>query len=95
MADKTPERSPDKIAGDIAAERRGLEKAFDTLRGDMSEAASAENATLENGRKAVLLVPALLVAAAATGAGLIAGLRSQGEKAGAAAQRAKGESKSK
>jgi len=89
MADKTPQRSPDKIAGDIAAERRGLEQAFDTLRGDMDDAAAADNPTLNKGRKAALLVPALAVAAAATVAGLVAGLRSQGEKAGEAAQRAR------
>ena len=82
MADKTPQRSPDQIAGDIAAERRELGKAFDTLRGDMSETAAAENPTMANARKAVLLVPTVVVAVAATAGGLIAGLRSQSEKAG-------------
>ena len=89
MADKIPQRSPDKIAGDIAAERRGLEQAFDSLRGDMSDAAAADNPTLAKGRKAALLVPALVIAAGATAAGLIAGLRSQSEKAGEAAQRSR------
>jgi hypothetical protein len=82
MADKTPQRSADQIAGDIAAERRELGKAFDTLRGDMSEAAAAENPTMANARKAVLLVPAVVVAVAATAGGLIAGLRSPSEKTG-------------
>jgi len=36
MADtaKTPQRSPDQIAADIAGERAQLGTAFDTLRGD-------------------------------------------------------------
>ena len=92
MADKTPQRSPDQIAGDIAAERRELGKAFDTLRGDMSEAAAAENPTMANARKAVLLVPAVVVAVVATAGGLIAGLRSQSEKAGSRGPGGKGSS---
>ena len=84
MADKTPQRSPDQIAGDIASERSELGKAFDTLRGDMSQAAAAENPTMANARKAALLVPTVIVAVAATAGGLIAGLRSQSEKAGSA-----------
>ena len=82
MADKTPQRSPEAIAGDIAAERRALGKALDTLHTEATEAAAADNPTMANARKAVLLVPTVAVAVAAAAGGLIAGLRSQSEKAG-------------
>jgi hypothetical protein len=77
MADtaKTSERSPDQIAGDLASERARLGKAFDTLRGDMSEAADSDNRTIAAGRRALLLVPAMVVAMAATAGGLVAGVR--------------------
>ena len=70
-----------------------LGKAFDTLRGDMSQAAAAENPTMANARKAALLVPAVVVAVAATAGGLIAGLRSQSENAGPRPQGGKGASR--
>ena len=38
-APKTPARSPDAIVQDIAAERAALEKSFDALAADLSEAA--------------------------------------------------------
>ena len=82
MADtaKTPQRSPSQIAGDIANERAQLGKAFDTLRGDVSEAAQADNQTIAAGRRAFLLVPALVIAVAATAGGLIAGARAAGNQ---------------
>jgi hypothetical protein len=83
MADKakTPDRSPNQIAGDIASERAQLGKAFETLRGDLSEAAQADNQTIAAGRKALLLVPAMAVAVASTAAGLLAGVRTVGNQA--------------
>lgn len=77
MADtaKTPQRSPDQIAADIAGERAQLGTAFDTLRGDATAAAESDNQTIAAGRRALLLVPALAVAVAATAAGLVAGAR--------------------
>ena len=77
MADpaKVPQRSPDQIAGDIASERAQLGKAFDTLRADVSEVADSDNETIATGRKAFLLVPAMVVAVAATAAGIAAGVR--------------------
>ncbi len=83
MADtaKTPERSPNQIAGDIAKERAQLGKAFDTLRGDVSEAAHSDNQRIETGRRALLLVPALVVAVAATAGGLVAGARAISDQA--------------
>ncbi len=77
MADtgKTPQRSPDRIAGDIANERAQLGKAYDALRGELSEAAAADNQTIAAGRRALLLGPAMAVAVAATVGGLVAGLR--------------------
>ena len=77
MADsaKIPQRSPEQIAGDIAGERAQLGKAFDTLRADVSEAADSDNQTVATGRRALLLVPAMAVAVAATAAGVVAGVR--------------------
>ncbi len=77
MADsaKVPQRSADQIAGDIAGERAQLGKAFDTLRADVGEVAGSDNQTVAAGRRALLLVPALAVAVAATAAGLVAGAR--------------------
>jgi hypothetical protein len=82
MADtaKTPERSPNQIAGDIAKERAQLGKAFDTLRGDLSAAADSDNQTIATGRRALLLVPAMAVAVAATAGGLVAGARAIGKQ---------------
>ena len=82
MADKakTPDRSPDQIAADIAGERAQLGKAFDSLRGVVSEAADSDNQTIAAGRRALLLVPTMVVAAAAAAGGLVAGLRSLSSK---------------
>jgi len=90
MADKAkaPQRNPNQIAADIARERAQLDKAFDTLRGDMNDAAQSDNQTLAAGRKALLLVPAMVVAAAATAGGVIAGLRRVSEEQGAKAAKA-------
>jgi hypothetical protein len=82
MADKakTPDRSPDQIAADIAGERAQLGRAFDTLRGEVSEAAGSDNQTIAAGRRALLLVPTMVIAVAAAAGGLVAGLRSLGSK---------------
>ena len=82
MADtaKTPQRSPDQIAADIDGERAQLGTAFDTLRGDATAAAESDNQTIAAGRRALLLVPALAVAVAATAGGLVAGLRALNSK---------------
>jgi hypothetical protein len=79
MADKakSPQRSPDRIAAEIDTERKGLVKAFDGLRGDLTEAAESDNRTIAGGRKAALLLPGLALAAAATAQGFVAGLRSR------------------
>jgi hypothetical protein len=45
-APKTPTRSPDVIVKDIAAEREALEKSFDALAADLSEAADAVRESL-------------------------------------------------
>ncbi len=75
MAGKSPQRSLDQIAAEIDSERSGLIKAFDVLRGDLTEAAASDNRTVAGGRKAALLLPGLALAATATAQGLIAGLR--------------------
>jgi hypothetical protein len=82
MADKakTPDRSPDQIAADIAGERAQLGKAFDSLRGEVSEAADSDNQTIAAGRRALLLVPTMVIAVAAIGGGLVASLRSLSSK---------------
>jgi hypothetical protein len=77
MADtaKKPQRSLDRIAAEIDTERTGLIKAFDALRGDLTEAAASDNRAVAGGRKAALLLPGLALAVAATAQGLVAGLR--------------------
>ncbi len=82
MADtaKTAQRSPARIAGDLAGERVRLGQAFDTLRRDLSEAADSDNRTIAAGRRALLLVPAMVVAVAATAGGLVAGLGTGGRQ---------------
>jgi hypothetical protein len=77
MADKakTPQRSLDRIAAEIDTERTGLVKAFDVLRGDLTEAAASDNRTVAGGRKAALLLPGLALAAAAAAQGFVAALR--------------------
>jgi hypothetical protein len=62
MADapKTPARSPEEIARDIAAERAGIQAAFESL-GDelqLSADAAAQKAR-DIGRKAIIVVPAV------------------------------------
>ncbi|MBE0528071.1 MAG: hypothetical protein IH629_02560 [Thermoleophilia bacterium] len=66
-SDKTPPtRAPAEIASDFAAEREGLQAAFDSLSGELQQAAdaAAEKAKAV-GRKALVVAPAV---AAATGA---------------------------
>jgi len=79
-AAKGKTRGPDDISAEIARERQALDKAFDALRGDVTEAGAAQSPTVALGRKAVLFVPAVAVAVGATVAGLAAGLRSRSAK---------------
>jgi len=62
----TPARSPAEIAKDIAAEREGLEAAFDSLSGELQQAAdvAADKARIA-GRKALAVAPAAIAAGAA------------------------------
>jgi hypothetical protein len=62
MADpeKTPTRSPDEIASDIAAEREGLQTAFDSLGDELQKSADvAAQKARDIGRKAIIVVPAV------------------------------------
>jgi ElaB/YqjD/DUF883 family membrane-anchored ribosome-binding protein len=69
------QREPDAIARDIAGERAQLGKAFDDLRGDLSEAIeSAGNRATEVVRQAMLVVPVMAVAVTATVGGLVGGV---------------------
>ena len=71
---QTPQRAPDAIVRDIAGERAQLVKAFDDLRGDLSEAIeSAGNRATEVARQAMLVVPVMAVAVTATVGGLVGG----------------------
>jgi hypothetical protein len=71
---KAPERAPDAILRDIAAERTQLAKAFDDLRGDLGKAIDAgSNRATEVGRQAILVVPVMAVAVTATFGGLVGG----------------------
>ena len=71
---QAPQREPDAIVRDIAGERAQLVKAFDDLRGDLSEAVeSAGNRATEVARQAMLVVPVMAVAVTATVGGLFAG----------------------
>jgi hypothetical protein len=79
-AAKGKDRSPDAIGAEIARERQALGKAFDALRGDVTEASAAERPLVAMARKAVLFAPAVALAAGATAAGLVAGLRSRTAK---------------
>ena len=59
-AEKTPGRSPEAIAKDIAAEREGLQNAFDSLDNELQQAAdAAADKARDLGRKAVVVVPAV------------------------------------
>jgi hypothetical protein len=79
MADATSKRSRsfEQISAELARERQGLSEAFAALRREAAEASSASKPTMALGRKAVFFVPALATVAAATVAGLAAGLRSR------------------
>ena len=56
----TPQRSPEEIAKDIAAEREGLTAAFDSLSGELQQAAdAAADKARAAGRKALVVVPAV------------------------------------
>ena len=71
---QAPQREPDAIVRDIAGERAQLGKAFDDLRGDLSEAVeSAGNRATEVARQAMLVVPVMAVAVTATVGGLVGG----------------------
>jgi len=59
-AEKTPTRSPEEITKDIAAEREGLQAAFDSLGGELQQAAdAAAEKARDVGRKALVVVPAV------------------------------------
>ena len=59
-AEKTPARSPAEIAKDIAAEREGLQTAFDSLGNELQQAAdAAADKARSLGRKAIVVVPAV------------------------------------
>ena len=77
---KGKDRSPDAIGAEIARERQALGKAFDTLRGDVTDAGAAQSPIVAMARRAVLFAPAVALAAGATAAGLVAGLRSRTAK---------------
>ena len=59
-AEKTPTRSPEEIAKDIAAEREGLQAAFESLGDELQQStdAAAQKAR-DIGRKAIVVVPAV------------------------------------
>jgi hypothetical protein len=58
--EKKPARVPEEIARDIAAEREGLQAAFDSLGDELQQTAdaAAEKARYV-GRKAIIVVPAV------------------------------------
>ena len=59
-AEKTPARSPEEIARDIAAEREGLQAAFDSLGNELQQTAdAAADKARDLGRKAIVVVPAV------------------------------------
>jgi hypothetical protein len=59
-AQKTPPRSPEEIARDIAAEREGLQAAFDSLGDELQQSAdAAAQKARDIGRKAIIVVPAV------------------------------------
>jgi hypothetical protein len=68
-AEKAPARRPEEITRDIVAEREGLEAAFDSLGDELQRAtdAAAERAR-EIGRKALVVVPAVVAGAGALAA---------------------------
>ena len=71
---KAPERPPDEILRDIAAERTQLAGAFDDLRDDLGKAIDAgSNRATEVARQAILVVPVMAVAVTATVGGLVGG----------------------
>ena len=59
-AEKTPTRSPEEITRDIAAEREGLQAAFDSLGDELQKSAdAAAEKARDVGRKAIIVVPAV------------------------------------
>ena len=59
-AEKTPSRSPEEIAKDIAVEREGLQAAFDSLGDELQRSAdAAAQKARDVGRKAIIVVPAV------------------------------------
>jgi hypothetical protein len=59
-AEKTPTRSPEEITRDIAAEREGLQSAFDSLGNELQQTADAAAEKAKDlGRKAIIVVPAV------------------------------------
>ena len=59
-AEKTPTRSPEEIAKDIAAEREGLQAAFESLGDELQQSAdAAAQRARDMGRKALIVVPAV------------------------------------
>lgn len=59
-AEKTLTRSPEEIARDIAAEREGLQAAFDSLGDELQQSAdAAAQKARDIGRKAIIVVPAV------------------------------------
>jgi hypothetical protein len=59
-AEKKPTRSPEAIVRDIAAEREGLQAAFDSLGDELQQAADAATGKARDvGRKALVVVPAV------------------------------------
>ncbi len=71
-AEKTPTRSPEEIARDIAAERKGLQAAFDSLGDELQQSAdAAAQKARDIGRKAIIVVPAV-----AAGVGALAAVAS-------------------
>jgi hypothetical protein len=59
-AQKTPTRSPEEIARDIAAERAGLQATFESLGNELQQSADAAAEKARTiGRKAIIVVPAV------------------------------------
>jgi hypothetical protein len=66
-APKTPTRSPDVIVQDIVAEREALEKSFDALAADLSEAADAVRENVRERKEKVKRVAPIVGGVAAVG----------------------------
>ena len=58
--EKKPARAPEEIARDIAAEREGLQAAFESLGNELQQTAdAAADKARDLGRKAIVVVPAV------------------------------------